>query len=102
MFGRNLENERRAGLGLRLPGDHAEPFDVEETPLVNLLYSITRGPVEKAIHAVPQTRAEKRAAAQKLLETPLPPAPALPKGMARPWRGPHVLPASSPRRSRGG
>ena len=50
---------------------HLEPFGVEDSPLVEELYSITRG--ERGQKSRPLTRAETLAAAKRLTRTPIPP-----------------------------
>jgi hypothetical protein len=76
MFDKSREALFDTSLGRRL-----DPFGTDETPLVDVLYSITRPTTDPKPE--PMTRAMKRAAAKKLTETPLP-APPQPKGMQRP------------------
>lgn len=82
---------------------HLDAFDVEETPLVDMLYSITRPTKSKAAKpGAPKTAAERREAARKWLEaTPPAPLPQAPKGMSRPWRGPRPEQPQNVRRARG-
>lgn len=77
---------------------HLEPFGAEDDPLHDVLYSITRATKREKPQLM--TPAMKLAAAKRLMETEIPPAPLLPpKRTPRPVHG---RPLASMHRARGG
>lgn len=77
---------------------HLEPFGANEDSLHDVLYSITRA--TKHGKPEPMTPAQKLAAAKRLIETAIPPAPRpAPKAVQRPVHGPPMAPMH---RARGG
>jgi hypothetical protein len=79
---RDLHKQRVPQSGSSLLGQGLEPFGIAETPLVDMLFSITRPdtPMRKGLAPQP-TSATRKSATPVYLTAPT--APTMPKGMAR-------------------